>query len=259
MGSSPKKSILRNLPLKRSPKWHFLTLDFMAAWAAELRDDDYFWDPQEGFGTDGEVVNNECSSSGEVDVEGSRDVVVPLSDSLSSGSATLSDVELPLRQPSPPAPDVGSRAAVGCSAGLLPTARDAPGCGPPCRVPGDLRNCPNHVRQVKPVRERKPNRIKKGEGADACPDPAGRDHYPFRGGHFHRRLLGTPVGRGDVQVLFKFCRAVLGWVQHGLSKENRWTFRRKSNAYAWLDENKDVISEEVIEKCLRTLRRNGVT
>jgi hypothetical protein len=102
-------------------------------------------------------------------------------------------------------------------------------------------------------RERKRNRIKKGDGPDALADPAGRDGYPFVEGYFYQRLEHMIV-KSPSKSVFAFCKEVVKRRPPKLSRTNRWVYRRMANAYAWLDQNRSVISETIIEDCLEELR-----
>jgi hypothetical protein len=104
---------------------------------------------------------------------------------------------------------------------------------------------------------RKKNQVRKGDGPDSQPDPAGRDNYRYEDGYFYQRLRDM-IQKAPAKVVIAFCKAVMRASPAGLSPTNRWVTRRVPCAYGWLDENRMFISEEVVEECIGSLRMSGL-
>jgi hypothetical protein len=102
------------------------------------------------------------------------------------------------------------------------------------------------------------NRVRKGEGEDARPDPAGRDRYDFKLGKFFAILNARTTTKQTMKVVQTFCQTVHERAPTGLSDWNRFVKRRKACAYSWLDENAGVIGNELIAQCLVELESKGV-
>jgi hypothetical protein len=119
-----------------------------------------------------------------------------------------------------------------------------------------LKQEPNLMTPSK-VKQPKRNKIKKGEGSDARPDPAGRDKYDFQKGYFFRKLKPL-VHKQHSKVVTSLCKLVEGQRPPGLSEVNRWVMRRMPCAYGWLDENRGSISEELFNNCIVKMVEQGV-
>jgi hypothetical protein len=94
---------------------------------------------------------------------------------------------------------------------------------------------------------RKKNKIAKGDGRDAKPDP--RDGYNYQIGNFFPILARLNGAALTAKVLFPFIEIIARTVPVSVNP-NRFAKRRIPNAYCWLDENRNDIPEEVAAQCL---------
>jgi hypothetical protein len=105
-------------------------------------------------------------------------------------------------------------------------------------------------------RPRRKNKIKKGEGPDARPDPEKRDNYVYVGKAFFELLRGR-IRKSPAKAVEKLCQAIHRALPHGLTKWNRWVYRREPCAYYWLDQNRELIPDALVESCIRELALGG--
>jgi hypothetical protein len=92
------------------------------------------------------------------------------------------------------------------------------------------------------------NAIRKGQGVDAKPDRF--DRYPYHLGYFHR-ILGREFGTWPkAPEVFAICAKIESKVS-SVSLRNRWAKRRLPNAYAWLDHNQALVSDEAFCSVVR--------
>jgi hypothetical protein len=99
-------------------------------------------------------------------------------------------------------------------------------------------------------RERKRNKIKKGEGRDAEKDEW--DDYDYLKGHFYCLLRNGGGSVPKSKQLFGVCKKVEEVMKSRgceLSERNRWAKRRIANAYAWLDRNVSQITDSDFLDC----------
>jgi hypothetical protein len=112
-----------------------------------------------------------------------------------------------------------------------------------------------HARLMLRAAAGRKNRIKKGEGKDARKDS--RDGYDYARGHFFGVLTGLNVTQLSAKVLFRVVALAQGRAGKQTTNLNRWGKRRVPNAYCWLDENRGIISDELIGQCLDDAKAQG--
>jgi hypothetical protein len=160
-----------------------------------------------------------------------------------------------------------------CFSPATSESSDITAVGPPRVSPAPVFGIPANVRQFVPPavmfgvahtltgtdrrQHRKCNKVSKGKGPDSVPDPAGRDNYNYQAGHFFR-VLQPRIDKKPAEVLKFICRAISRHRPRGLSQMNRWVTRRTRCAYAWLDENRDCISDELLNTCFSELAEAGI-
>jgi hypothetical protein len=96
---------------------------------------------------------------------------------------------------------------------------------------------------------RKPNKIPKGKGNDAAPDPAGGDDYRYQNG-YHFNKLKPFIHKRHAEAIKFICQAIHQYNPPGLRPKNRCVTKRMRCAYKWLDKNRDCISDELLNQCL---------
>jgi hypothetical protein len=106
-------------------------------------------------------------------------------------------------------------------------------------------------------RGRKHNKTPKGQGPDSAPDPAGRDRYEYHTGHFYK-IFEARIKKRHADALRFICNAISKHHSQGLTRMNRWVTRRVPCGYAWLDENRQCISDELLSICFSELAASGL-
>jgi hypothetical protein len=90
--------------------------------------------------------------------------------------------------------------------------------------------------------------LAKGHGKDAAKDDY--DKYDFKSGHCYNLFHGIECHAPLAKVIFEVCKLLIQnhtIAQRTLLPMNRWAKRRMPNAYAWLDRNQEMVTDEELQ------------